>query len=196
MEENFVMLKNRGGGIWCFLYIKNFFCFFFLDVVWSMDFDFLFFDVRVLISDFLIKNISVVGFVNFMGYLLEIVYIILNFFNFVFVLMMFVICYLVVFWYMNKILLFVYVVELFFMSFDLIFMFVGFFILYKFIKLVDWYNDFVDFILNFSGILGLYIISGFVVMFLLYVVFEYSVYYFMEKFKKVDRKYNLEKYKN
>lgn len=169
---------------------------FFLEVVWSMDFDFLFFDVRVLISDFLIKNISVVGFVNFMGYLLEIVYIILNFFNFVFVLMMFVICYLVVFWYMNKILLFVYVVELFFMSFDLIFMFVGFFILYKFIKFIDWYNDLVNFILNLSGILGLYIISGFVVMFLLYVVFEYSVYYFMEKFKKVDRKYNLEKYKN
>lgn len=110
--------------------------------------------------------------------------------------MMFVICYLVVFWYMNKILLFVYVVELFFMSFDLIFMFVGFFILYKFIKFIDRYNDLVNFILNLSGILGLYIISGFVVMFLLYVVFEYSVYYFMEKFKKVDRKYNLEKYKN
>lgn len=166
------------------------------EAVWSTDLDFLFSDARALTSDFLTKNISAVGLANLTGYSSETAYITPNFLNFVFALTTFAIRYSAVFWYTNKTLSFVYAAELLFMSFDSIFMFAGFSILYKLTKSIDRYNDPVYLILNSSGILGLYITSGFVVMFSSYVVFEYSAYHFMEKFKKVDRKHNPEKYKN
>ena len=171
-------------------------CLPFSETVWSTNIDFLFSDKRAITSDFLTKNISAVGLANLTGQLPEIAYVSPNFLNFVFALVTFAIRYSAVFWYTNKTLSFVFAAELLFMGFDSIFMYAGFSIMYKLSSSIDLYEHPVDLILNPNGILGLYIVSGCVVLFSSYVVFEYSAYHFMEKFKRVDRKHNPEKYKN
>lgn len=166
------------------------------ETIWTTDLDFLFSDIRYLTSDFLAKNVSAVGLTNLSGYSIETAYLTPNFLNFVFAFLTFAIRYSAVFWYTNKTLSFVFAAELIFMSFDSIFMFEGFSILYKLSSSLNRYDHPIDLILNSGGLLGLYIVSGCVVFFSSYVVFEYSAYHFMEKFKKVDRKHNPEKYKN
>jgi hypothetical protein len=133
---------------------------------------------------------------NLSGYSLETTYLTPNFLNFVFAFLTFAIRYSAVFWYTNKTLSFVFAAELIFMSFDSIFMFEGFSILYKLSSSLNRYEHPIDFILNSGGLLGLYVVSGCVVFISSYVIFEYSAHHFMEKFKKVDRKHNPEKYKN
>lgn len=164
--------------------------------IWRTEIDFLYSDVRSLTSDFLAKNISAVGLANFTGYSPEIAYITPNFLNFVFAFVTFAVRYSAVFWYTNKTLSFIFAIELLFMTFDSIFMYAGFSILYKLSSSSNRFEHPLDLILNSNGILGLYIVSGVVVFFSSYVVFEYSAYHFMEKFRKVDRKHNPDNYKN
>ncbi|XP_045189692.2 uncharacterized protein LOC123547018 isoform X2 [Mercenaria mercenaria] len=110
-------------------------------------------------------------------------------------LIMFAIRYSAVFWFTNKIFSAIFATQLLFLTVESLFVHCGIEILYKFSVNFELYKENITIILGPGVVLFLYILSGIILIFSTFFVYNYGAIYFKKKFAIIDQRHHPEAYR-